>query len=335
VASDLTLAEIQQRVVEYFQAHAARYGLQAGSLSARYILNWGGFVNVSFTVSDGRRAYHLKLADLDETIADLERWYDLRAPLESRYRAPKIVDWVEMDDMPLAGLLFEHFAGRQARFAQEPALHRQVLELAARLHADSELTTTLLALDGPPGDCADYFIATYIDRFDEDLLAVVRDLPEFVSLTTLDWMQGETRHLEALAREGAAFAMPAAAPTHGDLWENNVLVNERGDWVVLDWDDLALGDPALEYSILLSAIWRQNPAQGLAVAQWLPLPARADPALQERLALCLRAYLLDEVIDTLADYVECDFAPEHRDQVRAEKQRKHLAALELYRQLYP
>lgn len=332
--SGVSLSTLTALVMRYFRSHARKYDLNPAALSVRYILNWGGFVNASFAVQDEKRAYHLKLADADDTIASLDRWYGLRNILQARYRAPTIVDWIEIDDTPCEGLLFDFFEGRKADFRANPSLHRQVLDLVGHLHADQELADILTRLDGPPGDCADYFMSTYIDRFDEDLLSVVRDLPSFVSLSTLDWMQGETRHLESLARELPAFTLPANAPTHGDLWENNVLVNDRGEWIIIDWDDLSLGDPALEYSILISMLWRQNPEHDLSGASLLPAGLQLDSALKDRLAVCMRAFLLDEVIDSLADYVESEYSPAHRDQVQEEKKRIHMAALEKYRQIY-
>jgi thiamine kinase-like enzyme len=332
--SGISLEELNGIVAGYFRQNASRYLLRPEALSVHYILNWGGFVNASFTIQDGRRAYHLKLADYDEGIENFDKWYELRAVLEGRYRAPKIVDWIEIEDTPFEGLLFQQIEGRKANFLAEPQLHGQVLKLVSQLHADRELALALEALNGEPaGSCADYFISTYIDRFDEDLLTIARDLPPFVSLPTLDWMQGETRHMESLAREHEAFWHPAAAPTHGDLWENNILVQSTGEWSIIDWDDLALGDPALEYSILVSPVWRQNPQADLKGASLLP-EGNSDPRLQERLAVCLQAYLLDEVIDTLADYVEAEFAPEHQEVVKAEKKQRHLAAMALYRRLY-
>jgi hypothetical protein len=188
-----------------------------------------------------------------------------------------------------------------------------------------------LAGEAPVLTCADSLIDTYIDRFDEDLLAVVRDLPPFVPLATLDWMQGETRHLESLARELEVFQQPAIAPLHGDLWEQNVLVCEDGRWYVVDWDDLALGDPALEFGILLGPLLAHLPPAERRIPAALP----ASPGLRARFEVYLRAYLLDEVIDSLADYVESDFAPEHQAEVQAEKQRVHEQALIRYRSIYP
>jgi hypothetical protein len=57
------LNELNTAVTAWFVAHAEEYGLRAGAVEAQYILNWGGFVNASFTISDGHTTYHLKLAD--------------------------------------------------------------------------------------------------------------------------------------------------------------------------------------------------------------------------------------------------------------------------------
>lgn len=333
---DSHLSDLTRSVVRYFQRRANAYGLDPRRVSARYLLNWGGFVNASFHVSDGQRAYHLKLTDDEDSLASLARWMALRAPLEARYRAPRILSWIALEDSDFAGLLFEHLDAQPASYRAQPALHAAVLALAAKLHADRELAEALRDYDAPDGastaaDCAATFIETYIDRFDEDLLAVAGALPPFVPLATLDWMQGETRHLEALARESASFQQPAGSPIHGDLWEQNVLVRPDGRWFVVDWDDLTLGDPALEYGILLGPLLAHLPPNRRGDPPALPRSA----LLRKRFALYLRAYLLDQVIDTLADYVESDFAPEHQAEVQAEKQRAHLHALRLYQSIYP
>lgn len=330
------LEQLTRRVTRHFKAHAARYGLNPRTVSARYLLNWGGFVNASFHISDGQTALHLKLSDYEDSLACLEQWLDLREPLAARYHAPRVLAWVELDGgEDYAGLLFEHLPGRTASFRDEPALHAQVLALAGQLHADHALAAQLAQVHDV-ASCADSLISTYIDRFDEDLMTIIAELPPFVPLATFDWMMSETRHLEALARELPAFQPPAGAPIHGDLWEHNVLVGDDGQWRVIDWDDLSLGDPALEFGILLGPLLAHLPP-----AQRQPLPALAeaalppDPALRERFELYLRAYLLDEVIDSLADYVESAFAPEHQAEVQAEKQRVHEQALALYQQFYP
>jgi len=328
-AERIPLDRLTEKVVGYFRRRAANYGLLAGAVEARYILNWGGFVNASFTVTDGHTTYHLKLADEDYVLDGLRRWRSLRELLEERYHAPPMLDWVRLRGTGFEGPLFEHIQGQPGDLAARPALLREVLDLLRRLHSDAELAAAL-AENGAP-TCAEYFLGLYIDRFDEDLLIVAPDLPPFVSLETLDWMMGETRELEGLVRERAAFQQSAGAPVHGDLWLSNILVSQNEQWTIIDWDDLALGDPALEYAILLGPLWQDGGRPVEELASLLP----PDAALHERFGLCLRAYLLDQVIDTLADWVEADFAPEHKAFVQREKENRHKTALTLYWNWFP
>lgn len=325
-----SLAALAQRTTTYFRKHAQRYGLRPETVEARYILNWGGFVNASFQITDGECSYHLKLADDEEALESLDRWRALSELLSARYRAPRMVDWIEIPRMPFEGLLFEYFHGQQADLAAQPGLRRDLIDLLGRLHTDSALVNALRALGDEIPTCAEYFLSVYIDRFDEDLRAVAGDLPPFVSLDLLSWMMGETRELEGLARDLPEFQSPASAPTHGDLWPSNILVDDQGDWRIIDWDDLGFGDPALEFSILLGPLWRHGGLSLEQAAAYLP----EDAALHKRFALCLRALVLDEVIDSLADWVESGFAPDHQAEVRVEKERVHREALALYHRLY-
>lgn len=324
----IPLDQLTRRVSRYFQRKAGDYGLNPAAVEARYILNWGGFVNASFTITDGQQAYHLKLADEEDVLDGLARWRELRGLLEARYHAPPMIDWIRLRGTGFAGPLFNHIEGRPADLASQPALLLAVLDTLARLHNDSELSSALA--ENGVSTCAEFFLDTYIDRFDEDLLIVAPNLPPFVSLPTLDWIMGETRELEGLVRDSAAFQHPAGVPTHGDLWASNILLAEDGQWTIIDWDDLALGDPALEYSILLGPLWQTGAQSTADLANLLP----PDLALRERFRVCLRAFLLDQVIDSLADWVESGFAPEHQAFVQAEKERKHKTALAQYQALF-
>jgi len=324
------LHDLTRTVITWFDEHAGRYGLHPGAIEARYILNWGGFVNASFTIGDGRSSYHLKLADDEWSQAGLERWRALSDRLTANYHAPRMIDWIEVAGTPFRGPLFEHINGAPLNLATQPRLRQEVLQMLSRLHSDTELAALLVDDEDEEIDCGDYFISVYIDRFDEDLLSVAGDRPPFVSLPLLDWMMGETRELEGLARELPAFRCPATSPTHGDLWSSNILVTPEERWYIIDWDELALGDPALEYGIFLGALWRDNILSAARVENLLP----KDTSLRERFRVCLRASLLDQVIDSLADWVECAFAPEHQAHVRMEKERCHRQALERYRNIY-
>ncbi|MBE0698273.1 MAG: aminoglycoside phosphotransferase family protein [Anaerolineaceae bacterium] len=324
------LNELTGAVIAWFSARAERFGLRAKAIEARYILNWGGFVNTSFTITDGETSYHLKLADDEGSRSGLENWRGLHELLSQEYHAPRMLDWIEISGTGFAGPLFENIRGEPFNLIEQPNLRRGILDLLLRLHGDSNLAALLADADGRKPNCSEYFIGVYIERFDEDLCIVAENLPPFVSLTLLDWMRGETRKLESLARERSVFHLPADSPTHGDLWASNILVAPDERWYIIDWDDLALGDPALEYAIFLGPLWRNGILSSGEVESLLP----ANAALRERFRLCLRAYLLDQVIDTLADWVESAFAPEHQDQVRAGKELAHREALDLYRKSY-
>lgn len=329
----MSLATLTSRVISTFRKNAARYGLQPDVLEARYIFNWGGFVNASFHLTDGKTSYHLKLADDEDDQEQLARWRLLDPLLSSRYRAPKFLEWVKIPRTPFQGALFEYIPGKPADLARQPAVLRGVLDLLARLHADRELSAQLQQLDGPPETCTDAFLDLYIDRLDGDLLGIVQDLPPFVSLDLLSWMMGETRELEGLARDLPVFQYPASAPVHRDLWSSNILVGENGDFHVIDWDDLSLGDPALDYSILLGPLWREGALSSEAIVNLLP--QQVDAGFRERFQVYLRAFLLDEVIDTLADWVEAEFVPESIQQVRAQKGQFFRESLERYQQVFP
>jgi aminoglycoside phosphotransferase (APT) family kinase protein len=103
-----------------------------------------------------------------------------------------------------------------------------------------------------------------------------------------------------------------------------------GEWFVLDWDDLGLGDPVLDVAVLLWPRLRAAPDAWRAY----PVPGRGAPALAARMGLHLRALLLDEVVDSLADWVEAATIPEHLEAVRPVKRRVHERALALCRERY-
>ncbi|MGH7554708.1 MAG: hypothetical protein ACREMQ_17030, partial [Longimicrobiales bacterium] len=53
----------------------SRHGLDFDSLQVTPILNWGGFVNRSFKISDARSAFCLKLASNAERHGRLRQWH--------------------------------------------------------------------------------------------------------------------------------------------------------------------------------------------------------------------------------------------------------------------
>jgi aminoglycoside phosphotransferase (APT) family kinase protein len=281
-------------------------------------------VNASFTVTDGATTFHLKLALGPYEVGRLWRWFELRAPLAERYHAPPVVSWVALAGTHAEGLLFPHIDGLEPDLARDDLVLRGLIEAFDDLHADEELAA---ALGGEPRVALDSFAGTFITRFTSDLDEVTdAGSPPFVDADTWRWMRTETLRLIQLSAASTAFAEPVASVIHGDPWPANVIVTPDR-WYLTDWDDVAIGDPALDLAILL---WQPakdgRPVEGFVGAR--------DAAFRERFKLYARANLLDEVIDPLADWVEAAKAPEHRDEVRAAKEKVHRGALQEYRARY-
>jgi hypothetical protein len=59
-----------------------------------------------------------------------------------------------------------------------------------------------------------------------------------------------------------------------------------------------------------------------------------DHSFRERIEVCLRAQLLDEVIDPLADYVAADAVPSKQLEVQAVKRKGHEEALKRYQSFW-
>jgi thiamine kinase-like enzyme len=308
---------LERRLPEQAQGSA----LTPGKTRVRYVMNWGGFVNHSFHVFDGPTRFHLKLAD------DADRfrvWRDTHQILEDRYHAPALVRWVEFAEIGYAGFLQQHVDGATSSFQNDPELVTRLIQTADRLHRDAELRDYLAAI-GMPRSRLDYFVETFIHRFTSDLEAIDADRPAFISNSLFRWMQDEVQELRKVAALVTGFHDLALQPVHGDLHEGNVLV--AGDeWFIVDWDDLSLGDPAVEFAILL---WPVVYSTGRSWESF-SLPS-VDCDFAERIEVALKAQLLDAVIDTLADYVAARIFPERQAEVQAVKKREHERALELYR----
>jgi hypothetical protein len=331
--SHLTSDSLSSIVKTFFQANARRYGLNPGLLDVRSILNWGGFVNTSFFVSDGAARFHLKLTGPDLQ-PNLRRWMAVHELLSQRYHAPEIVDWIDLANTGLQGILSLAVPGRAADWPQQPDVLVQVLDGLAQLHADHELAERLAEFTGEKAgerSCADAFCEVYVRRFVEDLDGIESVLPPFVSRLKFDWMRAEANVLEAQARSLAAFRPPAQSPTHGDLGPNNVLVTDAGAWTIIDWDDLSLSDPVQDFALVLNSLWRSGKMPVVETEQYLAqIDGQDHAALLDRYRFYARALVLDEVIDSLADWVEAEASPQHQDEVRIKKERIHHQAYREY-----
>lgn len=310
-------------VSDYFANRAASFGLDPNTLNIEYVLNWGGFVNFSYRITDARHGYHLKLSPSAEDQAALRRWMTL-APILEQYHAPPILDWIDLGSA--AGPLFPRLAG------SPPTLNgRVVAELVPvlrLLNADRDLAAALQASDTVTAQAA--YLASFHERFRADLRGIRDSRPSFVSEDLLRWLEDQAGVLRQMITSAAAFDEPLTKPVHGDLWLNNVLWVSTSDWYLVDWDDLRIGDPAADLATLLGPT-AQDPRP-------LKMVERLDGVLtsaeRERLQLLGRATLLDWVIDPLSDWIDAGIAPEHEHAVRVEKERIHKRALACYEELY-
>lgn len=309
----------------HFRAAAAQYGLSADAVDVTYVLNWGGFVNYSYHISDGQRSYHLKLAVTEDARAALQRWYTLRAHLAD-YHAPNIVDWIDLDGA--AGPLFDVVPGSVPTLAGE-VLDALVPTLGA-LFTDDVLARALARDDATTATARDAYLDSFHRRFTEDLRAVAATPPPFVSEDVLQWMQREVRRLHDAVAEASSFDEPLRSAVHGDLWLNNIHWVNPHEWYLLDWDDVAIGDPAADIAALTGPSAQDlRPLKMIRRAQ-----AALSAAEQARLPLLGRATLLDWVIDPLADWLDAPASRAHTAVVRIEKERVHWQALARYRVLY-
>jgi aminoglycoside phosphotransferase (APT) family kinase protein len=144
-------------------------------------------------------------------------------------------------------------------------------------------------------------------------------------------MRDEAERLATAVAASAAFEQPATAPVHGDLWLENLLTTPRGSWHVLDWDDVRLGDPVVDWA----TVFGPSPGDVRPVEEEeLPDAVSLGAAEAERLRLYARATLLDWIVDPLADWIDAAAAGAAEARVRAEKERVHRAAKAFYLDSY-
>ena len=288
------------------RAVATRHGLDPARVRVRSVISPGGFTNRLYRVDDGRRSLRVKI-----TGEAPGPWLPHHERLHRDHGAPRL-----LEALPWAGgtvLILEDIPGRRLRVGERSPATFAALAAAARLHHDTELAAEL----GPPRTCAEDAIAVYVTRLWADL---ADPMPEFLDIR---WATAEVDALEADLRRGAAFAAPAGAAVHGDLYGANVIVGPEGDIRILDWDDFhGGGDPALDATMLLGPLLLRGRG-GILLARYAGWTG--DPSIVERAPLYRRALLLSDIIDTLSDY-----AASERSDVRAAKLRAHQIALGIY-----
>jgi Ser/Thr protein kinase RdoA (MazF antagonist) len=315
----MMVSEISALVYEYFNDNASQWKLQPEALRVEYVTSPGGFGPMNFTVHDGATFYHVKL---NRSRDELATWSRASARLAEMYRAPRLLAQVETGGR--YGAIFERLPGEPPVDRITSPVLDGVVAMMDRLHQDRGLATLIGQRASPARNT---LFEYHLHMCERDLEDIEPALPlPFVDNAALAWMHAETDALREHALRSAAFDEEVDNPIHGDLWYGNVLVD--GDrWWIIDWDDLKIGDPAHDLS-LISFTELDGAAQS---CPWLD---SRDRAFMERFSLYLRAALLTFVIDPLADWVEAEAFPDVRDAARTHRENLHRWALARYRRLY-
>ena len=262
--------------------------------------NHAGAGKLSFAVRVGDRRLWAKVAADDDEQTSLATWSRVHALLTERHGAPPVLDVLDV-----GGRTALVFAFIDAPVASRTGLHRRYDEARALLeglHEDAELAQLL----GGPTTAGAAHRATWLSRFEADL-----DLIEgYVAKDLHAYLCDEVDALGALVD---ALDDPVHAAVHGDPWHENVLLAPHRLWL-LDWEDLAVGDPVVDDAIL------RYDALGSDPHHW--------PDTLRDLA-ARRALMLDQVIDIAADWVETTDLT-----VRRNKEAAYLAGLEAYRDVF-
>jgi aminoglycoside phosphotransferase (APT) family kinase protein len=326
---EATWAGREEVALMWLRRHAPAWGIDPAAVRVDAVPNWGGFVNASYHVDGGGRRWHLKLAGVDAA-PGLRTWSRVHQRLSSRYRAPRMIGSGEVAETGGWGALFDHVTGSGAR-GLAPRMASELLAMLSALHADGALADALTAagaFGAPETLCRDHYLENHDRRFRADLESIADGLA-FLDVGDLEWMWAEVEALASHVRGMSAFQERTRSPVHGDLWADNLLVALDGSWHVVDWDDLRIGDPVVDYATVLGpAPHDLRPVDPSRLPSGLSL----DAAARDRLATYARATLLDWVIDPLADWAEAHVASADAPPFRAEKERVHKAAKALYRE---
>ena len=318
--------QLTQALRAQLTAGARRYGLDAGVVRLEPLYCSAVEATRSFTARGVDHAVHVKLWHAERQ-AVRDRWLAVHEILEGRHNAPRVIGTVDLPEVDATGLVFEHIEGTPP---DRPGSTGRLLEAARRLHADEELAARIEAPSGP-ATVGQYFEDLHVRNLDKDIDIIRgRAWSPIVDHGLLAWREQETRELGRTARNSAAFEVPARWPTHGDLYEGNTLLTDDGVFYVLDWDDLALGDPAADYVIVLRGYARQDPG-----FDWRQLGVGAtDEGFGERMRFYARASLLYVVIDGLAEHLGLDAANPLLTAASREKRAAFENGLVLYRDRY-
>src|SRR6185295_11935539 len=107
----MNVPELSEKLLHHLRTSGNAIGLVSSRTQVAYVLNWGGFVNASFSVTDGQKRLHLKLAKAGDDQSALRRWQSVHRRLEERYHAPRVIGWIDVAGTAYGGLVFEQIDG--------------------------------------------------------------------------------------------------------------------------------------------------------------------------------------------------------------------------------
>lgn len=248
-------------------------------------------------------------------------WLASREILESRYRAPVIVANFEFPIENVVGLVLEFVDGSQPIAGSKK---NEMTDLVWDLHHDDELYS-ILSQDGKGTTHSEYFRSSFGTRWIQ-AMGLISESDLTPVETPIEWMRDESRLLIDYVDGLDEFSTTSRSPVHGDFYEGNVLETSNDEWFVIDWDDLAIGDPAAD---LIKLVGRGNSALKRSI-----LERYSDRHLSRRIRFYERATLLDKVIDGLADYLVLSREGDDALELRSHKLEAYRDGLDEYRMTY-
>jgi fructosamine-3-kinase len=259
--------------------------------------NHTGAGKLSFAVHLGDRRLWAKVAADAAEESSLATWAEVAGLLADRHGAPQLLDVLTIDGH--TALLFPYVDAPPATRAAMHERYDEAAELLATLHADRELAERL----GEPTTTARCFREVWLERFEADLDVIEGYVAKDLHAYLADQVDVLGELVDTLDDE-------VHSAVHGDPWHENVLVTPDRLWL-LDWEDLAIGDPVVDDAVL------RHDALGTDPHHWPDSPAAT---------VARRALMLDAVVDVAADWVE-----QTDPLVRRHKESTYLAELETYR----
>ena len=322
--------ELTERIASHFRKHADEFGMKGERVQTCSLPNSQDFAPITFLISDSLSAAYLILAKDADQKKQLLKWKKCHPILEECYRAPRILQWIDLNKTDYSGLLLQNIDGIHPDFRKPSLLLEEVIYVMDNLHNDEELAEKLSGME--ERRClADSFIETWVEPF-QSRLHVIENSPScYISAEYLSWMRQEVENLDSAVRASPEFMRFATKPIHGNLGAGEIVVNRDENWFIMNWARFGLGDPAIDYACLLWPLFTDGSLK--APGQNFPIPSH-DAGFSRRLSLCLRARSLGEVVNGLAKTAKCENNPEHMESDLLAMQQDHENNMSDYRRRF-